>query len=165
MSIDPNRHQPRPEQSHREPTPGEPRPGTSAGANPSVPSVKKSEPHSAPSATPAADLQRSSGATPPKKLSAIDAAAEAFRAAGAAKVEPAGGPSHFALLRTRIQDGIARNLSKDEILDDLVTFETTRAFGADASAEVRKKVADQFRDDPRLAALFGELMTASRYTL
>ncbi len=165
MSTDPNRNQPQHGHSHREPTPAAQSTDKPAAGNPAPPPAPKIVPPAPPVATPVGDLQKASGALPPKKLSAIDAAAEAFRAASAAKVEPAGGATHFALLRTRIQDGINKNLSKDAILDDLVTFETTRAFGTDATVEMRKKVADQFREDPRLAELFGELMTASRYTL
>lgn len=162
MSTDPSRHNhQRP--AHRE---GEVTRADSI-AKPAVPPQVKPQSGALPGANKnslAGDLQNASGAAP-KKLSPIDAAAQAFRAAGQAKVEPPGGPSHFTLLRSRIQEGIAKNLSKDDILEDLVTFETTRAFGKDATEEVRKKVADQFREDPRLASLFGELFTASRYTL
>jgi len=91
---------------------------------------------------------------------AVDATAAAFAVAGAARIASTEQVTQFALFKNRIQEGLARKLSRDAILEDLIAFETTRAFGSAATGEMRQKVADQFRTDPRLNALFGNLIAA-----
>ncbi|MCX5691428.1 MAG: hypothetical protein NTV94_16830 [Planctomycetota bacterium] len=109
---------------------------------------------------PARSTQHASEIAGASDVSRVGGAAGGFRVQGASG---AGGvqTTHFAALRTRIQDGLARNLTRDAILDDLVAFETNRAFGAGASQAVRAKVAEQFRTDPVLSALFADLFAAA----
>lgn len=112
--------------------------------------------------TAAAPAQAVDAAAALSRASEVDATSAAFAVAGAARVGGSDQVSAFTLFKARIQDGIRRNLSREAILDDLIAFETSRAFGNTATREMREKVADHFRTDPRLADLFGSLLNASK---
>lgn len=109
---------------------------------------------------PARSAQQASEIAAAGDVARVGGAETSFRVAGAAGAAAAQA-THFAALRTRIQDGLARQLSREAILDDLVAYETNRAFGAGASQVVRSKVAEQFRTDPVLATLFNDLFVAA----
>jgi hypothetical protein len=97
------------------------------------------------------------GAAPVSRAGDVQQAFSVGSASAASGVSP----THFAALRTRIQDGLDKKLSRDAILNDLVAYETSRAFGPGAPAGIKDKVAEQFRTDPVLAALFNDLFTAA----
>ncbi len=62
-----------------------------------------------------------------------------------------------ARMHARIRDGLARNLSKDQILHEVVGAELDEAFGKAATPKMRESVSAAFEDEPRLRSLFNDL--------
>jgi len=113
--------------------------------------------------TPTQQTQRAAGADKVAKAGAVDAP---FRVEGTQGPIAAGAvsPSSFAIFRDRITAGLANQMAPDAIIDDLVSFEATRSFGAGASAAMKASVAERFRTDPTLKAMIGKLFEAATST-
>jgi hypothetical protein len=71
---------------------------------------------------------------------------------------PAGeGRPRFEALRQRIQKAIAESNNKAEVLEKVVQGQLDEEFGPNASKGLDKKIAESFKNDPHLSALFDEL--------
>ncbi|MEM9420304.1 MAG: hypothetical protein AAGA25_14795 [Planctomycetota bacterium] len=71
-----------------------------------------------------------------------------------------GGPNLDAI-KSRVQDALDQGKTKPEILDLLVEEHLAQTLGDAANDGVKKKVADQFRNDPQLTQLFNAVYNAA----
>lgn len=74
--------------------------------------------------------------------------------------KPAGG-ANLDAIKSRVQDALDQGKSKPEILDLLVEEHLEQTLGDNATAEVKTKVAQQFRADPQLTQLFNAVYNAA----
>ncbi|MBL9001355.1 MAG: hypothetical protein JNK25_09495 [Phycisphaerae bacterium] len=108
-------------------------------------------------------IRRTSPAGRPQN---VDAAAPATPAApgfsiGAAENATPVTRPEFSRIAARISDGLARNLSRDDIMRDVIAVETRERFGPLASSQMADSVAESFRTDPALCALVAKLFAAA----
>ena len=73
-------------------------------------------------------------------------------AGAAAAIRP-----NFDRMASRIQAGVSKSMTREQILEDLVGAETRQTFGDNASPEMSSAVADAFRTDPQLSQMFNQL--------
>lgn len=60
-------------------------------------------------------------------------------------------------ISARIQDGLDRSLTKDEILENVIDGEIQVAFGPQASPEMVNAVTEAFRNNEQLKSLFNRM--------
>ena len=114
---------------------------------------RKVTPPNVPQTTPTGPAKESAPADKKFDVGAVQGQLPAVQAQGAATaIRP-----NYERMASRIQTGVSRSMSRDQILDDLVDSETKQAFGDSASPQMTAAVADAFRTDPNLSQMFNQL--------
>lgn len=81
---------------------------------------------------------------------------------GPGKTDPAAQPQaatspNFDRIAPLIKDGLARNLSRAQILSEVVDDQARSQFGDKATPEMTEAIAEKFQSDPHLSSIFNKL--------
>ena len=64
---------------------------------------------------------------------------------------------NFERISARIQDGVDRSLTRDQILESVIDGEIQAAYGPEASHEMVNAVTEAFRNNEQLKSLFNKM--------
>jgi hypothetical protein len=108
-------------------------------------------------------IRRTSGPSRPQDVPASSGPAPATGPSPAFGAAPTGGIARpeFNRIAARINEGLARKQSRDEIMQDVIASETRERFGPLASPGMAASVAESFRTDPALTGLVARLFAAA----
>lgn len=72
------------------------------------------------------------------------------------------GDATYQRMRSRIEGGLAKGWSQDEILADVIKGELDEFLGGEASPEVAQSVSQAFQDNGQLQSLFNQVLARVR---
>lgn len=88
-------------------------------------------------------------------------AAGAAPASGAAIPTAAAYQPNFSRLQSLIQSAAGKNLSKQQVLESVVSQELSTQFGKHATPQLATAVTERFQSDPQLSQLFNRIYSAA----